>query len=210
MLSLLSQGQYELFILLLVSIVLSLAIHEFGHAYVAKVQGDRTAEVAGRLTLNPLAHVDVFGLLMVIFVGFGYAKPVPTDPRNFKSRYSTLWVAAAGPLMNLVLAFISVNVLFFLLANGELEAGPRTFLALLAQINILLMLFNLVPVGPLDGHYILPYFLPKKAAYRYQVLNLKYGTMLLLGLIVLSIAGIPIFKYLLGLAEWVLGLIIFV
>ncbi|MEE2783563.1 MAG: site-2 protease family protein [Pseudomonadota bacterium] len=210
MLSLLSQGQYELFILLLVSIVLSLAIHEFGHAYVAKVQGDRTAEVAGRLTLNPLAHVDVFGLLMVIFVGFGYAKPVPTDPRNFKSRYSTLWVAAAGPLMNLVLAFISVNVLFFLLANGELEAGPRTFLALLAQINILLMLFNLVPVGPLDGHYILPYLLPKKAAYRYQVLNLKYGTMLLLGLIVLSIAGIPIFKYLLGLAEWVLGLIIFV
>jgi len=194
MLSLLSQGQYELFILLLVSIVLSLAIHEFGHAYVAKVQGDRTAEVAGRLTLNPLAHVDVFGLLMVIFVGFGYAKPVPTDPRNFKSRYSTLWVAAAGPLMNLVLAFISVNVLFFLLANGELEAGPRTFLALLAQINILLMLFNLVPVGPLDGHYILPYLLPKKAAYRYQVLNLKYGTMLLLGLIVLSIAGIPIFK----------------
>ncbi len=210
MLSLLSQGQYELFVLLLVSIVLSLAIHEFGHAYVAKVQGDRTAEVAGRLTLNPLAHVDVFGLLMVIFVGFGYAKPVPTDPRNFKSRYSTLWVAAAGPLMNLVLAFISVNVLFFLLANGGLEAGPRTFLALLAQINILLMLFNLVPVGPLDGHYILPYFLPRKAAYQYQVLNLKYGTLLLLGLIVLSIGGIPIFKYLLGLAEWVLGLIIFV
>ncbi len=210
MLSLLSQGQYELFVLLLVSIVLSLAIHEFGHAYVAKVQGDRTAEVAGRLTLNPLAHVDVFGLLMVIFVGFGYAKPVPTDPRNFKSRYSTLWVAAAGPLMNLVLAFISVNVLFFLLANGDLEAGPRTFLALLAQINILLMLFNLVPVGPLDGHYILPYFLPRKAAYQYQVLNLKYGTLLLLGLIVLSIGGIPIFKYLLGLAEWVLGLIVFV
>lgn len=210
MLSLLSQGQYELFVLLLVSIVLSLAIHEFGHAYVAKVQGDRTAEVAGRLTLNPLAHVDVFGLLMVIVVGFGYAKPVPTDPRNFKSRYSTLWVAAAGPLMNLVLAFISVNVLFFLLANGDLEAGPRTFLALLAQINILLMLFNLVPVGPLDGHYILPYFLPRKAAYQYQVLNLKYGTLLLLGLIVLSIGGIPIFKYLLGLAEWVLGLIVFV
>ncbi len=210
MLSLLSQGQYELFVLLLVSIVLSLAIHEFGHAYVAKVQGDRTAEVAGRLTLNPLAHVDVFGLLMVIVVGFGYAKPVPTDPRNFKSRYSTLWVAAAGPLMNLVLAFISVNVLFFLLANGDLEAGPSTFLALLAQINILLMLFNLVPVGPLDGHYILPYFLPRKAAYQYQVLNLKYGTLLLLGLIVLSIGGIPIFKYLLGLAEWVLGLIVFV
>lgn len=210
MLSLLSQGRYELFVLLIISIVLSLAFHEFGHAYVAKVQGDRTAEAAGRLTLNPLAHVDVFGLLMVIVVGFGYAKPVPTDPRNFKSRYSTLWVAAAGPLMNLVLAFISANVLYFLMANGGLEAGPRTFLALLAQINILLMLFNLVPVGPLDGHYILPYFLPKKAAYQYQVLNLKYGTMLLLGLIVLSIGGIPIFKYLLGLAELVLGLIVFV
>ncbi|NKB98430.1 MAG: site-2 protease family protein [Pseudomonadales bacterium] len=210
MLLFLSDGQYELFALLIISIVLSLSCHEFGHAYVAKLQGDRTAEAAGRLTLNPLAHVDVFGLLMVIMVGFGYAKPVPTDPRNFTSRYSTLWVAAAGPFMNLVLAFISANVLYYLLSTGNLADGPRLFLAILAQINLLLMLFNLLPIGPLDGHYILPYFLPKRVAYQYQVYNLKYGTMVLLGLIALSLLGVPIFSYLLGFASVLLSYIVFV
>lgn len=210
MLLFLSDGQYELFALLIISIVLSLSCHEFGHAYVAKLQGDRTAEAAGRLTLNPLAHVDVFGLLMVIMVGFGYAKPVPTDPRNFTSRYSTLWVAAAGPFMNLVLAFISANVLYYLLSTGDLADGPRLFLAILAQINLLLMLFNLLPIGPLDGHYILPYFLPKRLAYQYQVYNLKYGTMVLLGLIALSLLGVPIFSYLLGFASVLLSYIVFV
>lgn len=210
MLALLSQGQYEVFVLLVIAIVLSLSFHEFGHAYVAKTQGDTTAEQAGRLTLNPWAHVDVFGLLMVVMVGFGYAKPVPTDPRNFTSKYSTLWVAAAGPFMNLVLALIAVNILMYLDGSGNLTDGPRIFLALLAQINVLLMLFNLLPIGPLDGHYILPYFLPERAAYQYQVLNLKFGTIALLGLIVLSIMGFPIFSYLLGVADSVLSLLVFV
>lgn len=210
MLTLLSQGRYELFTLLVIAIVLSLSFHEFGHAYVAKRQGDRTAEMAGRLTLNPWAHVDAFGLLMVVMVGFGYAKPVPTDPDNFKSAYSTLWVAAAGPAMNLVLAVISVNLLAFFVSHGGLADGARIFLTLLAQINLLLMLFNLLPIGPLDGHYIFPYFLPKKAAYQYQVLNLKYGTLLLLALIVLSVMGFPIFTYLLGLSEFLLGFLVFV
>ena len=210
MISLLYQGRYELFVLLVLAIVLSLSFHEFGHAYVARTQGDDTAAREGRLTLNPWAHVDVFGLLMVIMVGFGYAKPVPTDPRNFTSRYSTLWVAAAGPFMNLVLAILSINLLFYLNADGSLADGPRVFLALLAQINVLLMLFNLLPIGPLDGHYILPYFLPRQAAYQYQVLNLKYGTIALLGLIVLSIMGVPIFTYLLSLADTVLSFLVFI
>lgn len=210
MLTLLSQGRYEVFVLLVIAIVLSLSFHEFGHAYVAKLQGDRTAEAAGRLTLNPWAHVDVFGLLMVVMVGFGYAKPVPTDPSNFKSAYSTLWVAAAGPAMNLVLAVVSINLLAYLLSNGGLSDGARIFLTLLAQINLLLMLFNLLPVGPLDGHYIFPYFLPRRFARHYQRLNLKYGTILLLGLIVLSIMGYPIFTYLLGFSEFLLGFLVFV
>ncbi len=196
--------------LLVIAIVLSLSFHEFGHAYVAKLQGDRTAEAAGRLTLNPWAHVDVFGLLMVVMVGFGYAKPVPTDPSNFKSAYSTLWVAAAGPAMNLVLAVVSINLLAYLLSGGGLSDGARIFLMLLAQINLLLMLFNLLPIGPLDGHYIFPYFLPGRVARHYQVLNLKYGTILLLGLIVLSVMGYPIFTYLLGLSEFLLGFLVFV
>ena len=112
--------------------------------------------------------------------------------------------------MNLVLAFISANLLYYLLSTGELADGPRLFLVVLAQINLLLMLFNLLPIGPLDGHYILPYFLPKKVAYQYQVFNLKYGTMALLGLIALSFVGVPIFSYLLGFASVLLGFIVFI
>ena len=106
MIVLIQQGEVLLFALLLVALILSLTFHEFGHAFVAKLYGDRTAERAGRLTLNPLAHIDLMGLAMVVLVGFGYAKPVPTDPRNFRSKRADLWVAAACPAMNLLLAAI--------------------------------------------------------------------------------------------------------
>ncbi len=207
MLLLLQDGQYEIFILLIIALILSLSFHEFGHAIVAKWQGDDTAQRAGRLTLNPIAHIDPLGLLMVVLVGFGYAKPVPTDPRNFKSRVSDLYVAAAGPLMNLLLAFVTWNVYLLLRANGWDNAGGQVFFTLLAQINLLLMLFNLIPLGPLDGHYILPHFLPRQMAYQYRVLNARFGTGVFLGLIVLSIMGLPIFRYLAELSFWMLGLI---
>ena len=205
MIYLLGQGQYEVFVLLIIAIVLSLSFHEFGHAYVAKINGDNTAQAEGRLTLNPWAHIDVLGLLMVIFVGFGYAKPVPTDPRNFRSRYAAFWVAGAGPAMNLILAFLAVNTWAYLKATGQMNAGMEVFLLILSQINLLLMLFNLIPIGPLDGHYMLPYLLPREAAVRYQIWNARYGAAALLGLIALSLLGIPIFSYLLRFAETLLG-----
>ncbi len=194
MITLLAEGRYELFVLLIAAIVMSLSFHEFGHAIVAKWNGDDTAQRAGRLTLNPLAHVDVFGLLMVVVVGFGYAKPVPTNPNNFQSRYSDLWVSAAGPFMNLVLAVICINTLAYLLLSEEpVNQGVLLFLSILSSINLLLMVFNLMPIGPLDGHYILPYFLPERLASKYIELNHRFGTMVLLGLIVLAIMGLPIF-----------------
>jgi len=104
-------GQWLEFSIILGAILLSLSFHEFGHAWVAKRFGDDTAQRAGRLTLNPISHIDPMGLMMVVFVGFGWAKPVPTDPRNFTSRYADMLVAAAGPAMNLLLAVIVVNVL---------------------------------------------------------------------------------------------------
>ena len=210
MIALLFQGQWEVFALLIIGIVISLSFHEFGHAWVAKLQGDRTAELAGRLTINPLAHIDVVGLAMVVMVGFGYAKPVPTDPRNFSSRYSTLWVAAAGPFMNLLIAIVAVNALVYLSETGGLTPGIQAFLSLLAMINMLLMLFNLLPIGPLDGHYILPYFLPRELARWYAEYNFRYGTMALLALIVLSIAGVPIFSYLMEFAQLLTGYLVFV
>ncbi len=110
MLSLLMQGQFAVFLLLLIALVLSLSFHEFGHALVAKWFGDDTAERAGRLTLNPASHIDPIGLAMVALIGIGYAKPVPTDPRNYRRASADLWVALAGPVMNLLLAVVTWNI----------------------------------------------------------------------------------------------------
>ena len=202
---LLLDGQYLVFVLLLIALIISLSFHEFGHALVAKWHGDDTAERAGRLTVNPLAHIDPLGLLMVVAAGFGYAKPVPTDPRNFRSRTSDLWVAAAGPLMNLLLALVTWNFYLWLRGLGWHNPGGELFFALLAQINLLLMLFNLIPLGPLDGHYILPHFLPRRLAQRYRHFNARYGTGVLLALIALGLMGLPIFRYLAAFSFALLG-----
>jgi Zn-dependent protease len=211
LINLLFQGQAILFLIILLALVISLSCHEFGHAIVAKWNGDDTAQRAGRLTLNPLAHIDPMGLMMVVFVGFGYAKPVPTNPRNFTNMWADLLVAAAGPAMNLLLAVITINV-YLLGRNMSVELffsdGAQTFFVILAQINLLLMLFNLVPIGALDGHYILPYFLPRRLAQQYRYYNARYGNFVLLGLIIVSIMGVPILRTLFDLAQWILPLII--
>jgi Zn-dependent protease len=212
MIQLLYQGHYALFGIIVIALVTSLSFHEFGHALVAKLFGDDTAERAGRLTLNPLAHVDAFGLIMVVLVGFGYAKPVPTDPRNFRSRWASLWVSAAGPLMNLLLAIVALNFFSFAVGAGWdyfAGLGPRTFFLYLARINLLLMLFNLIPLGALDGHYILPYFLNRRAAAAYVDLNARYGNMALMGLVMLSLLGIPVFAVVWRISDALLPLIAF-
>ncbi|HIM36313.1 MAG TPA: site-2 protease family protein [Pseudomonadales bacterium] len=195
MIALVSEGQYVLFACLLAALIASLTFHEFGHAWVAKAFGDDTAERAGRLSLNPLVHLDFMGLAMVIFVGIGYAKPVPTNPRNFSRPSADLWISAAGPFMNLILAFVTRNV-FLTLENAGVgfvqTEAVRMFVDLLVWVNLLLMAFNLVPIAPLDGHYILPYLLPPSIRARVRYLNQRFGPLLLLSLIVLSFLGFPI------------------
>ncbi len=211
MLFLLMQGRYPEFILAIIAIIISLSFHEFGHAWAAKKFGDNTAERMGRLTLNPIAHIDPVGLLMVITVGFGFAKPVPTNPRNFNSYYASAWISAAGPGMNLLLAFISINVLAAaskFQIEPLLQMGPVTFLSYMAFINMLLMLFNLLPIGPLDGHYILPYFLRRNMAYAYTQWNAKYGVMILMGLVLLSFVGLPIFSKLFQFGSYLANLLV--
>lgn len=213
MFQLLMQGETGLFIVIMVAIVISLSFHEFGHAVTAKMFGDDTAEKAGRVTLNPIAHIDPMGLLMVAIIGFGYAKPVPTNPRNFNSVWASMFVSAAGPGMNLLIAIVSINVYALGLANGWGFAqgeSAQLFFVYLALINLILMAFNLIPVGPLDGHYILPYFLPKKAAQTYRFWNDRYGAQLLLGLVLLSLVGIPIFTYIWLFGESMLPYITFI
>jgi len=214
LINLIYQGQWLLFCVIMAAIVISLSFHEYGHAWVAKRFGDDTAERAGRLTLNPLVHIDPMGLLMVVIVGFGYARPVPTDPRRFTSRYADLLVAAAGPGMNLLLAVVSINVYLLALKTGLIgsaDLGPRLFFVYLAQINLLLMVFNLLPIGALDGHYILPYFLPRRLSQAYRYYNGRYGNFVLLGLIMLAVLGnVPIFQTIFYISEALLPLIVFI
>ncbi len=213
MVGLIFEGEILLFALLLTALVLSLSCHEFGHAYVAKLSGDDTAQRAGRLTLNPVAHIDPMGLLMVVLVGFGYAKPVPTDPRNFRSRSADLWVAAAGPAMNLILAAVAWNYFLSMRVTGvEFFYGANvvTFFSMLVQVNLLLMIFNMIPLGPLDGHYILPYLLPARLARLYIDYNARYGVFALLALIVAGLLGVPVFSALMTFAQSLLPYITFV
>jgi Zn-dependent protease len=213
MLPLLMQGQLALFTLIIIALIISLTFHEFGHAFTAKRFGDDTAERMGRLTLNPVAHIDPLGLMMVALVGFGYAKPVPTNPRNYNSVWAQLMVAAAGPFANLLIAVVAWNLYRYGAQagwEGFLTSEVDRFFSILVGINLLLMVFNLIPLGPLDGHYILPYFLPRPLALRYTVLNDRYGGWFFMGLILLSILGVPIFNAVFRFAMSLLPYITFI
>jgi Zn-dependent protease len=213
LLNLLLQGEVALFLLIAIGLVTSLTFHEFGHALVAKWCGDNTAERAGRLTLNPAAHIDPVGLLMVVLIGFGYARPVPTNPANYTFRWADLLVSAAGPAMNLILACIAWNffLLGFILHWDIMNMfGAQVFFKNLVQINLVLMAFNLIPLGSLDGHYILPYFLSKRMATRYRAFNAQYGNLALLGLVALSFVGIPVFSFVLSVGNSLLPFITFI
>ncbi len=212
MIDLLYQQQYLAFILIAFALIFSLTFHEYGHGKMASMIGDDTAERAGRLTLNPIPHIDPLGLLMVLLIGIGYAKPVPTNPRKFNTHRGILMVAAAGPGMNLLLAIVTINLYVLGLKAGvnlfETEVA-QFFFIYLAKINMLLMLFNLLPVGPLDGSYILPYVLPREMAASYVRLNNRYGAYALLALIALNFLGVPVFRAILQIGDFMLGMILF-
>jgi Zn-dependent protease len=213
MIQLLFDQQYLLFILIAFALIFSLTFHEYGHGKVASMIGDDTAKRAGRLTLNPIPHIDPLGLLMVLAIGIGYAKPVPTDPRKFNTRWGMLMVAAAGPAMNLLLAIVTINLYAIGLKMGFALFQSQVayfFFTYLALINMLLMLFNLLPIGPLDGSYILPYALPPKMARQYIQFNQRYGTYALLALIALNFLGVPVFASIWKIGEFMLGIILLV
>ena len=213
MIQLLIQQQYVLFVLIAFALIFSLTCHEYGHGKVASLIGDDTAKRAGRLTLNPIPHIDPVGLLMVLLIGIGYARPVPTNPRNFNTRWGIMLVAAAGPGMNLLLAIVTINLyLLGLKAGWPLFHYPaaQVFFYYLPLINMLLMLFNLIPIGPLDGSYILPFLLPRETALKYNQLNRRYGSYFLLALIALHFLGVPIFETLWKIGETMLHFVSFV
>lgn len=149
-------------LLYLPAIILGLSVHEFGHAAVAMKLGDNTPKMQNRVTLNPLAHIDLFGFICLMIAGFGWGKPVMINPQNFKNRRrDEFLVSIAGVTMNLIVAFlfalaVQLMVAFFV-AKGELEKYRMVVqvFANVIQVNIVLMIFNLVPIPPLDGFSIL-------------------------------------------------------
>tara|TARA_B100000085_G_scaffold34086_1_gene28007 strand:+ start:297 stop:878 length:582 start_codon:yes stop_codon:yes gene_type:complete len=162
----------------------ALSFHEFAHAWMASKCGDNTAARMGRLTLNPMAHLDIMGSLMILFVGFGWAKPVPVDSRNLRDpRKDMMKVAAAGPLSNLLLAMLA-GMAWRLLGgiNFLLDTNFPVLIFYFTQINIALAVFNLIPVSPLDGSQIFSGYLMKtnpELAFKIQ----SYGPQVLFGLI---------------------------
>ena len=161
----------------------ALSFHEFAHAWMAEKCGYSTAARMGRLTLNPMAHLDMMGSLMILFVGFGWAKPVPVDGRNLRNpRTDMMKVAAAGPVSNLLLAMVAGMVLRFMNGTGLLTDSIFIFLIYFTRINIALAVFNLIPVAPLDGSQIFSGYLMKtnpQLAWKIQT----YGPQVLFGLI---------------------------
>ena len=188
-LSLIAQ-QPMLLIVWIAAILVSLTIHEFAHAWMANIKGDKTAELAGRLTLNPLAHIDWMGMLLLVTLGFGWAKPVPFNPYNLKDpRRDALAIALAGPASNLIMATLAAIILRGLLTAGVfVEINMLfAFLVLLIIINLFLMFFNLIPIYPLDGSKILDAVLVKPEHQKIKMQIMMYGPRVLFGLVILSI-----------------------
>lgn len=184
-----------LFIGWVIALIISIAFHEFSHALVANSLGDPTPKYEGRLTLNPLAHLDPLGTVLLLIVGFGWGKPVPFNPYNLKyQRFGPAMVAAAGPISNFVLILLFVGILRILLSVGISIPGIEELLVIIILLNTILMLFNLIPIAPLDGSKVLYSILPMSWENLKENME-RYGPMILLGLIIIDrFAGFRIFE----------------
>ena len=190
-----------LFFLIAAALVLSISVHEFSHALAANALGDSTAKDMGRLTLNPKAHLDPIGTLFLLFIGFGWGRPVPFNPGNLKNiKRDSAIISLAGPLSNFIMAV--VFALIIRLVPGREILGLFLYMAIL--YNLMLGFFNLIPLGPLDGNKIVYGFLPNTFAVQWVEIQ-RYGTYLLLFLILFNFTE-KILLPLVGISMNILGL----
>lgn len=201
-------------LLRVVAVALCIVVHEVSHGFAAYLLGDPTAKAQHRLSVNPLRHIDPFGALMMLLVGFGWAKPVPVDARYFKKpKLGMAITALAGPVSNFILAYLLWLVAYFLLgfdalADSELFWKVIDFIALTSSLSIGLGVFNLIPFPPLDGSKILGVLLPDRIYSK--ILRYEFaGTFVLMALLWLGVLDTPLYivrswisELLLSLAQW--------
>ena len=212
-----SADQVRAALFYVLAFVVSVSVHEFGHAFVADRLGDRIPRLQGRLTLSPLAHIDPVGTLAVPLLGalvaglplFAWGKPVQTNPANYTRRLSprtgSMLVAAAGPFMNLVLAVVASIAIVALSHAGVLSPSlQKALIGYIVGLNLVLMFFNLIPLGPLDGAAVLAGLLPPSMQ-RIAELNRKYGMLILLVLFLSPSLGLPGLRLIMAPAYRVIG-----
>lgn len=189
--SLLFRGQVEEFLLsvlyLLPALVIALSFHEAAHAWMANRMGDPTAKNLGRVTLDPTKHIDVFGFVSFLFLGFGWGKPVPINPRNFHNyKKGNILVSLAGVTINLILSFVFFLVLIILYYTF----GVNNYIVVqiiqnIIFMNIILFFFNLIPIPPLDGHHLISGFIARRSPSFYMT-YMRYGQIVLLAILFLT------------------------
>lgn len=193
-----------LFFIVAFVLLYSVILHEVAHGWVALIFGDRTAQAYGRLTLNPLLHIDPIGILMLFLVGFGWAKPVPVNYYNLRnSRLALFCVSLAGCFANILIAIIAVILSQLSFVNSH--PASLVILPLIIRVNIILGAFNLIPIPPLDGSKILMSFLPYQAQERMSRLE-PYGFFIL---VILLFTGVltPVISFMQGLIYGIISLL---
>ena len=193
-------------------IVIAMVVHEYAHARVAYALGDYTPRLQGRLTLNPAAHVDPIGLLMLCIVHFGWAKPVQINPMNFSNpRRDDILVSLAGPASNLITSFIALIILVLLAKfDFPLSEGLLVVFNLIIIYNINFAIFNMLPIPPLDGSHILRNLLPYEMARVYEQLE-RYSFIFLIIILmtpVLSYIFVPLQRFIFGIFQTIVNLLL--
>lgn len=192
-------------------LIIAMVVHEYAHARVAVAMGDFTPRMMGRLTLNPVAHIDPIGLLMLFFVQFGWAKPVMINPRNFRDwKKGEVLVSLAGPGANLLTAFVAVLFMAVCMKMGySMSYGFRTVLHLIVIYNINFAIFNMIPLPPLDGSKVLMAFLPGEWAFKLMSIE-RYSFLILIVLMMTPVLGsilIPLQRLVFAVFNAVLAII---
>ena len=193
-------------------IIIAMVVHEFAHARVAYALGDFTPKLAGRLTLNPAAHVDPIGLLMLLVAHFGWAKPVQINPYNFSNpRRDDLLVSLAGPMANLITAFLTAIFMVLLVKmDFEMSRGMQLVFTLIMVININFAIFNMLPIPPLDGFHVLRNILPYELARQVEGLE-RYSMIFLIIILmtpILSYIFVPLQRFILGIFQAIVNIIL--